>query len=203
LYNRGCTVESAPNKTFHGVESSPGLSGIAGYDSATREISAVLAVYMPVANVKRASFYSQANSTLTCLRASNFSENSRQSPALPAGKPYKYSSGLSTGVKGGIVAGVVLAVLVLAAITAWFILRRRKQRKAKLAAEKSNVAHGGVENELPPEADGEYGLHQLRSVDRKPELAGGEIVELGGGRGKPAELGDTSPAELPAEIRGR
>jgi hypothetical protein len=154
---------------------------------------------MPVTNIKRMGLVSMANSTLRCLRTTDYSAGTRKPAVLAAGKPYKYSTGLSSCVKGNIAAGAVVAFLLVGLIVI-FSLRKRRQRRANEAVDAADAANAEHDKQapLPPEADGEHGVHQLQTADKKPELASAKITELAGGGGKSAELGGVAPAELPA-----
>lgn len=160
---------------------------------------------MPVANTERTSVYSIAPSVLQCVRASNISEGSRAAVALPEGTswPEPSGGGLSAGAKGGIVVGVVVFALIVGGLVLCLWLVKRKKRARAAAAQSDATPINDDDKNLPPEADGAYGVHELNPHDRKPEIDGVTVSELSGGGGKPSELANTSaPAELPAEDAG-
>lgn len=186
--NPNCTLSAAPNKTLNLFSS--GASSPDSYDNATQALHAMLTVYMPVANVDRkGEFTSWANSTLRCVRAKDIARGSRVPAALPQGKRYHYSTGggLSKGALAGIVVGAIVAVGVLAGIALG--LKRKRRRTSAQKAGPSPAEDGGKSIPLPPEADDAAQISELHSVDRKPELASAELVELRGDRSKPAEAG--------------
>jgi hypothetical protein len=206
LYSANCTPHG-DGKTFHRVPvpinraNNDWRSGTdAGYDNATRDILPILTVYMPVANVKRTSFYSVAPSALQCVRTQEFSESSRVSPSLPKGTPWPSSSagGLSGKAKGGVIAGVVVFVVLVAGLLFLLWLIKRKKRRAREAeAARLSVA---PDEKLPPEADGSLAVHELDPRDKKPELDGVSVAEMEGGGGRPPELATReAPVELSAE----
>lgn len=154
--------------------------------------------------MERTSVYSIAPSVLQCVRASNISEGSRAAVALPEGTPWPEpgGSGLSAGAKRGIAVGVVVFALIVGGLLLCLWLVKRKKR-ARAAAAQSDVTPMEDDKNLPPEADAAYGVHELNPHDRKPEIDGVTVSELGGGGGKPSELANTSaPAELRAENAG-
>jgi len=193
--DRSSCTRSSGNKTLHNIETIVKDGSTATYDNITRSIYPALSVYFPVANINRHSYYSGANSSLRCLRVQDYGTDSRVSPALPAGQPYRYSHGLSKGAIAGIVVGVVVGVAIVAGLLTWICLRRRKQ--AKSTAEASESRENGVREVKDPEMDG-IEISELPPTDRKPEIQGSSILELSGHQ-RPAELGDHSkPAELSA-----
>lgn len=171
-----------------------------GYDNMTNTIVPILTVYMPVANVERRECCYRPDSILECLRASNFNENSRVAPALAEGTPWRKPGALSAGAKGGIAAGVVVFVLTAGGILLYLWIAKRKKRvRAAAAAAQTDAKTGEDNKDLPPEADAGFGIHELTPKDRKQELDGLVVSELGGHGNKPAELANTSgPVELPA-----
>jgi cbb3-type cytochrome oxidase subunit 3 len=111
---------------------------------------------------------------------------------------------LSAGAKGGVAAGVVLFVLAVGGLVylLWILKRKKRARAAAAAAAESDDVKTGDDGKglLPPEADAGFGVHELAPRDRKPELDSMVVSELGGGGGKPSELGNTAiPAELSAD----
>lgn len=175
-----------------------------GYDNATQEVTPVLTVFMPVANVERWRNGTNDNalSVLQCIRPSNISEGSRVPPELAEGTWWPSKDGLSAGAKGGIAAGVVVFVLLVSGIllALWLIKRKKRARAAAAAKVQFNSAASDDDKKLPPEADADGRVHELTPLDRKNEIDGADVAELGGGSGKASELADTSaPVELPAE----
>lgn len=206
LYENNCSL-SAGNKTLHYAPFSypvhPGwdAGSDAGYDDMTTLITPILTVYMPVANVERTECCYQPKAVLECLRARDFNENSRVAPALAAGTPWPKP--LSAGAKGGIAAGVVIFVLAVGGLLLFlWIAKRKKHARAAVAAAaaQSDMKAGDNDRDLPPEADAGFGIYELAPRNRKSELDGLIVSELGGGGGKPSELANTSAlAELSAE----
>ena len=141
------------------------------YDEFTRDVMPVLTAFFPLANYKRISVTSWANSTMRCLRAKNFSQSSRVSALLPKGTPYSYGSGFSGGAIAGIVVGVVVFVAIIAAVAYGFWRRRRRQRSqpAKLAEAKEDEHKelGGTD------------VHELKPEDRKHETDSHPVYEVG------------------------
>ena len=171
-----------------------------GYDNITNAITPILTVYLPVANVERRGCCNQPKTILECIRASNFSEGSRVATALAEGTPWP-KPGLSAGAKGGIAAGVVVFVLAVGGILLclWIVKRKKRARAATAAAQFDTKSSDG-DTKLPPEADAGFAVYELTSKDRKQEIDGTTISELGGGGSKPSELANISaPVELPAE----
>lgn len=170
-----------------------------GYDNITNEITPILTVYFTVANVERRQCCDRPQSVLECVRPRNFSEGSRVPTALAKGRPWP-KPGLSTGAKGGIAAGAVVFVLAVGAVLTLRIAKRKKRTRAAAAAALSDTKSSDDDIKLPPEADAGFGVHELTSKDRKQELDSAIVSELGGGKGKPSELANTSrPVELPAD----
>lgn len=171
-----------------------------GYDNITNAITPILTVYLPVANVERRGCCNQPKTILECIRASNFSEGSRVATALAEGTPWP-KPGLSAGAKGGIAAGVVVFVLAVGGILlCLWIVKRKKRARAATAAAQSDIKSSDEDIKLPPEADADFGVHELTPIDRKQEIDGTTVLELDGGKCKPSELANTSgPAELPAD----
>jgi hypothetical protein len=161
---------------------------------------------MPVANTERTGCCNTPNSVLECIRPSTFAEGSRVAPALAAGTAWPKPGALSAGAKDGIAAGVVVGVLVAVGLGLYFwIVRRRKMAQA--ASEASmGTGIGAAQSDgkpshdlLLPEADAGVGVYELSPKDRKQELDGIVVSELGGGGGKASELASTERAvELPA-----
>ena len=205
LYTDNCTL-SAGDKTLHpayfSYPSNPewDTGSDVGYDNITNEVTPILTVYMQVANVERRSCCNKPNTILECIRASDFSEGSRVAPALAEGTPWP-KPGLTAGAKGGIAAGVVVFVLAVGGIVLYlWIAKRKKRARAASAAAQFDARSSDDDVKLPPEADAGLGIHELTPVDRKQELEGANVSELGDGRSKPSELANTSgPVELPAE----
>jgi hypothetical protein len=164
----------------------------------------ILAIYMPVANVKRTSFYSIAVSALQCVRVKDYSEESRVSPAVPKGTAWpSLVTGLSTSAKGGVIAGVVVFVVLVGSLLFCLWLIKRKRRRAREAAARLAAVPGDETEQLPPEADGSHVVSELSPKDRRPEIEGVSIVEMEGG-GRPSELVNTAaPVELPTESNRR
>lgn len=175
------------SRTFSRVDTQLADYSKSAYDNATRGIIPVITVFFPVANAERKSYANVANSTMTCLRARDYSEGSRVSPQIPAGTSYKPSSGeLSGGAIAGIVVGVFLGVALLAGLGVWLFLRKRKQTRGKEEEEHMEV-------EKVPELDGNH-FKELHDEDMKPEMDNGQLPELGDGQGRPVEL-DSSPLQ--------
>jgi hypothetical protein len=170
------------------------------YDNITNEITPILTVYMPVANTERRGCCNKPKTILECIRPSNFSEGSRVATALPEGTPWP-KPGLSAGAKGGIAAGVVVFVIAVAGILlGLWIVKRKKRARASTEAAQSDIKSSDDDIKLPPEADASFGVYELTPNDRKQEIDGTTVSELGGGESKPSELANTStPVELPAE----
>jgi len=175
-----------------------------GYDNITNAVTPMLTVYMPVANTERRGCCNPARSILECLRPRDFSEGSRVAPALAEGTPWPKPGALSAGAKGGIAAGVVVFILAAAGILLYVWNARRKRRaRAAVAAAHSDIKTEDDDKMLPPEADAGFGMYELPPKDRKQELDGMTVSELGGG-GKPSELAnDSKPVELPAGVNDR
>lgn len=211
LYKNNCTLSAPGNKTLHYapfaypiLDPEWATGSDAGYDNMTNAITPILTVYMPVANVQRMSCCSTPRTVLECLRARDFNETSRVAPALAAGTPWPKPGALSAGAKGGVAAGVVLFVLAVGGLVylLWILKRKKRARAAAAAAAESDDVKTGDDGKglLPPEADAGFGVHELAPRDRKPELDSMVVSELGGGGGKPSELGNTAiPAELSAD----
>ena len=155
------------------------------YDEFTRDVIPVLTVFFPVANYKRDSAPSWANSTMRCSRTKNFSQGSRVSAPLPKGTPYSYGSGLSGGAIAGIVVGVVVFVAIIASMAFWFWRRQRRQR-----SQPANLAEAKEDGH---QELGGTNVHELKSEDRKHETDSDPVYEVGA---VPAA------AELPEEARG-
>jgi hypothetical protein len=156
---------------------------------------------MPVANTERTGCCNTPNSVLECIRPSNFAEGSRVAPALAAGTAWPKPGALSAGAKGGIAAGVVVGVLAAVGLALYFwIVKRRKRAQAASATSETAQSDAKPSDELLlPEADAGVGVYELSPKDRKQELDGIVVSELGGGGGKPVELANTEEAiELPA-----
>jgi hypothetical protein len=214
LYYTNCTL-SAGNKTlnqagFSYPVSSPewATGSDAGYDNITNAVTPILTVYMPVANTERTGCCNTPNSVLECIRPSNFAEGSRVAPALAAGTAWPKPGALSAGAKGGIAAGVVVGVLVAAGLGLYFwIVKRRKRAQAASIGSGSGAAQSDAKPSdeiLLPEADAGVGVYELSPKDRKQELDGIVVSELGGGGGKPSELaGRSALFELPAGTERR
>lgn len=170
-----------------------------GYDNITNEITPILTVYFTVANVERKQCCDKPQSVLECVRPSNFSEGSRVPSALAKGRPWP-KPGLSAGAKGGVATGVVVFVLAVGVVLYLSMAKRKKRARAVTAAAQSDTKSSDDDTELAPEADAGFGVHELTSKDRKQELDGTIVSELGGVKSKPSELANTSaPVELPAE----
>lgn len=171
------------------------------YDSTANAITPMLTVYMPVANMERGRCCNMTNAVLECIRASNFSEGSRVAPALAAGTPWPKPGALTAGAKGGIAGGVAGFTLVAGvALYLWMAKRKKRARAAAAAAAQSNARPSDEDKKmLPTEADAGFGVYELTPKDRKQELDGFVVSEMGGGGGKPSELANTlAPVELPA-----
>lgn len=169
-----------------------------GYDNITNEVTPILTVYFTVANVERKQCCDKPQSVLECVRPSNFSEGSRVPAALAKGRPWP-KPGLSAGAKGGVAAGVVVFVLAVGVVLSLWITKRKKRMRAAAAA-RSDTKSSDDDIKLPPEADAGSGVHELTPKDRKQELDGAIVSELGGEKSKPSELANTSgPVELPAD----
>jgi hypothetical protein len=205
LYTDNCTL-SAGDKTLYPAYFSYPVNpewetgSDLGYDNITNEITPILTVYMQVANMERRSCCDTPKTILECIRASDFSEGSRVAPALAEGTPWP-KPGLSAGAKGGIAAGVVVFVLAVGGLVLYlWIVKRKKRARAASAALQSDIKSSDNDVKFPPEADADMGIHELTPNDRKQELGGTVVSELGGGKSKPSELANTSgPVELPAE----
>jgi hypothetical protein len=206
LYDDGCTL-SAGNKTlfpaYFGYPVDPDwqTGSDLAYDNITNAIIPILTVYLPVANVERGGCCNQPKTVLECIRASNFSKGSRVATALAKGTPWSKSGALSAGAKGGVAAGVVVFVLAAGGILLYFWNTKRKKRAA--AVLRSDAKTSSDDKMLPPEADAGFGVYELTPNDRKQELDGLVVSEMGGS-GKASELANSSRlAELPAENYGR
>ena len=171
-----------------------------GYDNITNEVTPILTVYLPVANVERTGCCNKPKTILECIRPSNFSEGSRVATALTEGTPWPKPGALSAGAKGGIAAGVVVFLLAVGGILLYlWIAKRKKRARAATAAAQSDIKSSDDDAKLPPEADAGFGIYELTPKDRKLELDSAVVSELGGGGSKPSELANTSgPVELPA-----
>lgn len=103
------------------------------YDEATTLVYPILTTLFPPANDSdRADSVDQAEAFFTCARPVNITAGSRVPPALPPPTPLpSIAKPLSTGAKAGIGVGVSLGVILLAVALAWFIVSRRKKRKAE------------------------------------------------------------------------
>jgi hypothetical protein len=212
LYENNCTLSAPGKKILHyapfayPVLSSEWATGSdAGYDNMTNAIIPILTVYMQVANMERMSCCDTPRTVLECIRARDFNETSRVAPALAAGTPWPKPGAMSAGAKGGVAAGVVIFVLAVGGLVYFLWLLKRKKRAraaAAAAAAHSDDVKAGDDGKglLPPEADAGFGVHELAPRDRKAEIDGMVVSELGGGGGKPSELGNTAiPAELSAD----
>jgi hypothetical protein len=159
---------------------------------------------MPVANVKRTSFYSVAVSALQCVRVREYGEESRVSPALPKGTVWPSPvTGLSTSAKSGVIAGVVVFVILVGSLLLCLWLIKRKKRRTREAVARLAAVPDDETEQLPPEADGSHVISELSPKDRRPEIEGVSIVEMEGG-GRPSELANTAaPVELPTESNRR
>lgn len=207
LYSDNCTL-SAGNKTLYPAyfsfpfdpSSEWDIGSDYGYDNITNAITPILTVYLPVANTERRGCCRTPKTILECIRPSHFSEGSRVATALAKGTPWP-KPGLSAGAKGGIAAGVVVFVLAVGGILLclWIVKRKKRARAATAAAQFETKSSDG-DTKLPPEADAGFAVHELTPKDRKQEIDGTTVSELGGGGSKPSELANTSaPVELPAE----
>lgn len=208
LDNSQCTLSSG-NKTFHSIEYSSVAYSDAAYDNKTRNIIPAIAVYMPVANINRQTYYSSANSTLRCLKANDYTAGSRIPSALPAGHAYRHKrSGLSRGAIAGIVVGIVALCAMVAGLLFWICLRRRRQAKAKTVDAAGEPHDHGVPEgrgfekdganitELPAtrretELDG-MGLSEMHTKEKPVELKGSKQVAEMDSTGVPAELSATT-----------
>lgn len=200
LDTTACTLHGE-GRNFRSL--TPSFSNESGaYDAYTREVTPVMAVWFSVANVERMSSTSWADSTMTCVRAKDFSEGSRVSPALPMGTPYDYRKGLSSGAIAGIVVGVVGLVAVIAGIGFWLWRRRAKMRSQ--ARDNAKVVKA---KEIGLSEFGGDDFHELKSEDRKLEKDSSPINEMDGGdRAAELQAGsrfvelteETKPAELSA-----
>lgn len=107
---------------------------------------------------------------------------------------------MSAGAKGGIAAGVIVLAFSTAGILLylWGVKRKKRARTATETAQVDRKTNN-VDN-LPPEADTDFGVHELAPKDRKQELDGLIVSELGSSDSSPAELANTQgPVELPAD----
>lgn len=168
------------------------------YDNLINTVTAILTVFMDVANVERRGCCNTPKSVLECIRPSNFREGSRVAPTLAEGTPWPKPGSLSAGAKGGIAAGVVVLVLAVGGLVLYLWIVKRRKRMA--AASQSHPKLNDDDKNLPPEADEGSGVHELTPKDRKHEIDGSLILEIGGSGGKVSELESPSkPVELPAE----
>ena len=197
ILDTGCPLRDG-DKTFHS-DWYDSIGEIGGYDRVTRDVTPVLTVYLPPANVDALYSNSASISALKCLRVKHFSEGSRVSPALPAGIPYSHGS-----ISGGTIAGIIVAVLAPTAIftglATWFCLRRRKARGHTLEEPKLVDSTGEGEDDsigLAELSSKSYRqemdsteLAELSPVERKPMIEADSkyVYELGHGEGKLVEL---------------
>ena len=194
IIDNNCSMQ-ANNLTYYkfGEGLSEGL-GDTTYNNLTRMVYPALTVIFPVANSQRTSFYSAANATLQCLRASNFTDESVIPPPLPTGTPY-HSGGLSKGSIAGIVVGVVVGVAIIVGIVTWFFLRRRKQKRQATEQRKHSDDTQANNNNNTAEIEGTQ-VYELSPVDRPWEADGEKINEMAHGWAKAKEMNSDKPAEL-------
>lgn len=86
------------------------------------------------------------------------------------------------------------------------VKRKRAQAAAAAVKVQSDALPSGKHKDLPPraEADGTNSVRKLTFHDRKLEIDGMNVLELGSSNSKAPKLTDTSsPAALPAENVGK
>jgi hypothetical protein len=133
-----CATNQTGNDAFYYATGYGTDNTAQNYFATVRDTTALLAIWLPIANAERPSSISNAVAGMMCVTPSNISEGSVVPAEWPEPAP-EDSNGLSGGAIAGIVVGIIAVVALLVGGLVFWWLRKRRAKKNQYATVEKDI----------------------------------------------------------------